>query len=74
VPVTFDHGLQHSSPVVGAGDITTAQQRSFNITVLVEEEQGVVALTSEGAVTRHGETIDENAMADPEATFIRKTN
>jgi len=48
--VTFDHGLQYSLPVVGTGDIATAQQRSLNIPVLIEEEQRVVALTFEVAV------------------------
>src|ERR1019366_7654513 len=50
VAVAGDHRLQHTAPVVGAGDVAIPQEGTFQVTVLVETEQWMVAGTLEVAV------------------------
>jgi len=40
--ITHDDGVQHAFPVIGTIDIAVTKQRSFNITKLIEYEQGMV--------------------------------
>ena len=50
--VAGDHRFKHAAPVVGAGDVAVAQEGAFQVAVLVEAEQRVVAVALEVAVVR----------------------
>ena len=47
VTVPLDHGCPHHWPIMSASHVAIAEHRAFHITVLIETEQRMIALTTE---------------------------